>query len=188
DDTTCDSFQFHSDVWYTFVAADTDASIETTITGASDQANVAVYSSIDCSQLDVDSIACSDGNGGESIDLTGLTPAATYYVRVWSDGVVPATRAEGTFDIVVNNALLGTESFDVNGFEYFPNPVNDNLTLRSLSNIQNVAVYNMLGQEVMKLTPNTVNAEVDMRSLSQGSYFVKVTINDATDTIRIIKK
>lgn len=191
DDTTCDSFVFHSDVWYTFVAPDADVSITTTITGTSDQANVAVYSSTDCSQLDADSIACSAGNGGETaVPVTGLIMNNTYYVRVWSDGVVPEApqRAEGTFDIVVNNALLGTESFDINGFEYFPNPVNDKLTLRSLSNIQNIAVYNMLGQEVMKLNPDAVDAEVDMNSLSQGAYFVKVTINDVSDTIRIIKR
>jgi len=45
----------------------------------------------------------------------------------------------------------------------------------------------MLGQEVIKMMPNTVNSDVDMSSLSQGSYFVKVTINNTTQTIRIIK-
>ena len=49
DDTSCEGFTFKSDVWYTFVAPDDSVSIETTITGDSDQANVAVYSSTDCS-------------------------------------------------------------------------------------------------------------------------------------------
>ena len=195
DDTACEGFTFKSDVWYTFVAPDAEVSIETTITGDSDQANVAVYSSTDCSQLDADSIACSNGNGGEAIDVTGLTATNTYYVRVWSDGVALApeqdgqTRTEGTFSIVVNNALLSVDSVEAtNGFEYFPNPVNDNLSVRAQNNIQNIAVYNMLGQQVSKMTPNALTSEVNMSNLSQGAYFVKVTINDTTQTIRVLKK
>lgn len=38
------------------------------------------------------------------------------------------------------------------------------------------------------MIPNTLTSEVDMSNLSQGAYFVKVTINDATQIIRIIKK
>ena len=196
DDTTCEGFSFKSDVWYTFVAADTDVSIVTQITGDSDQASVAVYSSTDCSQLDADSIACSAGNGGEALDVTGLTGGNTYYVRVWSDGVALANinnggtnnRIEGTFNITINDALLSAGSFEVNGFEYFPNPVNDNLSLRAQDNIQNVSVYNMLGQEVSRMTPNAVSSEVNMSNLSQGAYFVKVTINGTTETIRVLKK
>lgn len=105
DDTSCESFSFKSDVWYTFVSPGTAVSVNTTITGDSDQANVAVYSSLDCSQLDADSIACSAGNGGESVDVTGLTNGNTYYIRVWSDGVAarqPSNgRTEGTFIIEV---------------------------------------------------------------------------------------
>lgn len=195
DDTSCEGFTFKSDVWYTFMAPDTDVSIQTFITGDSDQANVAVYSSIDCSQLDADSIACSNGNGGEAFDVTGLTMGNTYYVRVWSDGVALApeqgeqNRIEGTFNIVVNNELLSVDSIEAaNGFEYFPNPVNDNLSLRAQDNIQNIAVYNMLGQQVTKMTPNALTSEVNMANLSQGAYFVKVTINNTTQTIRILKK
>ncbi|MEZ4792072.1 MAG: T9SS type A sorting domain-containing protein [Gelidibacter sp.] len=191
-DTTCESFTFKSDVWYYFTAPDTDVSIVTTITGTSDQANVAVYSSIDCTQLDNDSIACEHGHGGESFNLTGLTMDNVYYIRVWSDGVAPRTsenRFEGTFNIVVNDATLSTNEFEnANAFTYFPNPVKNELTLKAQSNIQNVSIYNMLGQEVLRTSPNTLESEVNMNQLQSGAYFVKVTINDATESIRVIKQ
>ncbi|WP_223033253.1 T9SS type A sorting domain-containing protein [Hanstruepera marina] len=191
DDTTCDSFTFKSDVWYSFVApADGDVGIMTAITGTSDQANVAVYP--DCNQLDADSLGCSDGNGGEMLDVTGLTAGNTYYVRVWSDGVAARQgnfRTEGTFTITVSDATLSTEDFTVSSdlFTYYPNPVNSNLTLNAQRDITNVVVYNMLGQQVMRSTPNTVNSEVNMTTLNPGAYFVQVTVDNKTETIRIIK-
>jgi hypothetical protein len=127
-------------------------------------------------------------NGGESVDVTGLTGGTTYYIQVWNDGAaVPSQRAEGTFTIAVSETL-STNSFDINGFEYFPNPVVDKLALRAQNNIQGVSIYNILGQEVIREIPNAVSSDIDMSELNNGAYFVKVTINDKTETIKIIKK
>ncbi|WP_449274554.1 T9SS type A sorting domain-containing protein [Lacinutrix gracilariae] len=73
-------------------------------------------------------------------------------------------------------------------FSYFPNPVNNNLTLTAQKDIENIAVYNMLGQEVLRTAPNAVNTEVNMSALQAGAYFVKVTIGNATETVKVIKK
>ncbi len=113
----------------------------------------------------------------------GSIIGTTYFVRVhgWYGGT-------GTGKIIMNGSILGLGEFKLNGFEYFPNPVNDNLSLKGKSNIQSVVVYNMLGQEIKRMAPNTLETEVNMATLSQGSYFVKVSINDVSQTIRIIKK
>lgn len=195
DDTTCPSFSFKADVWYYFVATDSDVSIVTTITGASDQANVAVYdtnNSVVCSQLDSDLIACESGDGGESFNLTDLVADNTYYIRVWSDGVAARSsesRIEGTFTITVNDALLSTNDFEnVRAFKYFPNPVSNELSLKAKSIIQYIAIYNMLGQKVLTSSPNTLESDINMNQLQSGAYFVKVTIDDTTETIRVIKQ
>lgn len=83
---------------------------------------------------------------------------------------------------------LGINEATLKSFTYFPNPVTNTLNMKAQSTIQNVSIYNMLGQEVLRTSPNTLNSEVDMSSLQTGAYFVKVTINDATDTIRVIKQ
>ncbi|PWI29121.1 hypothetical protein DI383_13300 [Flavobacteriaceae bacterium LYZ1037] len=83
---------------------------------------------------------------------------------------------------------LGVEEVSLNNFTYYPNPVNNSLTLNAQKDIQNVAIYNMLGQEVLRTAPNTVNSEVDMSNLQPGAYFVKVTVENATKTIKVIKK
>ena len=195
DDTTCDSFTFHSDVWYTFQAPlSEEANIATVITGTSDQANIAVYTSLDCTQLDADSIGCSVGSGGESLTLTGLTANATYYVRVWSDGVLPPAppetgRVEGTFNITVSDATLSTSEIDnFQAFNYYPNPVKNELILESQNTIAKVRVFNLLGQVVITDTPNVTSKNIDMTQLQAGAYFVEVTIGNTTKTIRIIRE
>lgn len=93
----------------------------------------------------------------------------------------------GQFEVSLST--LSTSQFSVeNNFTYYPNPVENTLSLKGVKNIQNVAVYNMLGQEVLHITPNAVASEVDMSSLQTGTYFVKVTVENATKTIKIIKE
>ena len=45
----------------------------------------------------------------------------------------------------------------------------------------------MLGQEVLSTNPNSVNTEVNMFALQAGTYFVKVTIGNVTETVRVLK-
>lgn len=86
------------------------------------------------------------------------------------------------------DSSLSTQDFDNDSlFSYYPNPVNNTLSLQSQKEISNVSVFNMLGQEVFRNSPNTVNNDVDMSNLQSGAYFVKVTISGTTETIRVIK-
>lgn len=77
---------------------------------------------------------------------------------------------------------------EISQFTYYPNPVNNTLTLDAQKNIESVVAYNMLGQEVLRLSPNVANTEVDMSSLISGAYFVKVSIQGATKTVRVVKQ
>ncbi len=73
-------------------------------------------------------------------------------------------------------------------FTYYPNPVKNTLTLNAQNNIENVTMYNMLGQEVLRAKPDALNSDLDMSDLANGTYFVKVTIANTTETIRVIKQ
>jgi hypothetical protein len=77
---------------------------------------------------------------------------------------------------------------DSAAFTYFPNPVKNTLTLNAQNEMSNVSVINMLGQEVLTMSPNNVDSVIDMSELQLGVYFVNVTINNTTKTIRIIKQ
>ncbi|WP_298897033.1 T9SS type A sorting domain-containing protein [uncultured Psychroserpens sp.] len=194
----CDPFGTIADVWYSFTmpVGTNTLNVTTTVSGTSSEANLAIYPN-DCNILDANILACDDTGGVAGETLTIAAPAGTtYLIRVWSDGVAPRlsgeapteARIEGTFDVVAD-ATLSTEEFEnENAFTYFPNPVKGELTLNAQKDIQNVAVFNMLGQEVLRTAPNAVESTINMNALSQGAYFVQVTIGDVTETVRIIKQ
>jgi len=181
-----------SDVWYTFtISSDSDVTVSTDYLGGTlVDTQIAVYSGTPgalveegCSQ-DEGTVILSNGSSWNSIipDLT-LT-AGTYYVQVSG-----YNGAEGTFCLSVDAVSLSTEDFDKEAaFTYYPNPVNNNLNLSSQKEINNVSVYNMVGQEVYRSTPNTMTDVVDMSGLQAGAYFVKVTVGNATKTVKVIKK
>ncbi|SDS53483.1 Por secretion system C-terminal sorting domain-containing protein [Formosa sp. Hel1_31_208] len=176
-------------VWFTFtIAATTDVTVSTDIAGGSlGDTQIAVYTATDCSDLlTFTEIGCDDDSGTGLLSiaaLTGLAPG-TYYIQIEGFGT-----GTGTFDLSVTDPTLGVNQFEEdNGFTYFPNPVKNELTLNAQKDIQNVAIYNMLGQEVLRTAPNTIRSVVDMNGLSQGAYFVQVTIDNVTETVRIIKQ
>ncbi|NRR92349.1 T9SS type A sorting domain-containing protein [Winogradskyella undariae] len=93
----------------------------------------------------------------------------------------------GVFE--VSNAALSVNDFESEAtFTYYPNPVKNTLTLNAQNTIEQVAMYNMLGQEVLRATPNTVDSDLDMSNLQTGTYFVRVTIGNVTETIKVIKQ
>ena len=182
---------FGGDVWFSVVVpADGMIDIETQgdPAGNGGDTGMSVYSGT-CGALFEE--ACDDDLSADgNYSLVSINDPAlanqTLYVRVFEFG----GNALLNFQVSAYNATLSVESFDnENAFTYFPNPVKNELTLKAKNNaIQNISVINMLGQEVLKTTPNTLESNLDMNSLNQGSYFVQVTINGITETIRIIKQ
>lgn len=187
----CDEFGSIADVWYSYqvTGGTSNLSITTTITGTSDQANIAVYN--DCTALVANSLGCANGGGGETLEVFNLAENGTYYIRVWSDGNAPSrgeARTEGTFNIVVNATLSSVDIEDNTALNYYPNPVENSLTLNAHSSIKAINVYNMLGQKVLGFSPNDLESVIDMSNLQSGTYFVKVNIDNVIKTIRVIKQ
>jgi hypothetical protein len=85
-------------------------------------------------------------------------------------------------------ATLGTETNTLEGFMLYPNPVNDRLHLNALDTINDISIYNLLGQEVMNSRPEVSNTEVDMSNLPTGMYVVKVKVGEQLGTYRIVKE
>ena len=125
-------------------------------------------------------------------EFFGLGPATTVdYVKVkWLSGLEDVffnVNANQHLNIT-EGASLSVDEFDPNHLKIGPNPVNNMLSLRAQNTIDNVTVYNMLGQAVLKAQPNNVNGEIDMTRLQSGAYFVAVTISSITKTVKVIKQ
>jgi len=98
----------------------------------------------------------------------------------------PVTGCKSPALAVMVTEIVVRNDFDLYGFTYYPNPVNDVLHFSSNTTIENVLVTNMLGQQI-NVSVSSDNTNLDMSNLPSGNYFVKVTIEGATKTIKIIK-
>ena len=176
----------NDDVWFSFVATSTDVNIDVT----DDFDGVVELFSGECGSLV--SMACDDFGGpssNPSISQTDLVVGETYYVRVYYYFTGTTSTPDFTIALWSPSPSMSIDEFD-NGaaFTYYPNPVKNTLTLNAQNPIEHVAMYNMLGQEVLRATPNTVDSNLDLSDLQTGTYFVKVTIGNITETVRVIKQ
>jgi len=171
-------------VWYSFIGDGGDMTIS--VSGSFDiKMGIASGS---CGAL-VD-MGCEDtyGSAGtEVFEITGTTLGETYYVYLAGWSSTGNTTGQHTIELTCSTVSV-SDFASPDAFTFYPNPVSNMLNIKAQNNINNVAVYNMLGQEVLRTAPNAVVSEVDMSSLQTGAYFVKVTIENATKTIKVIKK
>ena len=84
--------------------------------------------------------------------------------------------------------VLSNDDFSTASFTAYPNPVKDVLNLSYSQNISDVAVFNLLGQQVVTKTVNAAQGQIDMSNLAAGTYLVKVTTDNLVKTIKVIKE
>jgi hypothetical protein len=86
-----------------------------------------------------------------------------------------------------NSNVAGVNDNALNGFVFYPNPASSSINLKAKSTINNVAVYNLLGQQVLNQKMDTISGEINVSTLSSGTYVMKVTIGSEIGTYKIIK-
>ncbi|UPQ79368.1 choice-of-anchor J domain-containing protein [Flavobacterium azooxidireducens] len=185
---SCGAFNFDTvgkDVWYSVtVPASGNITIETKGNGGLSDTVMQVYTG-ECDSLVT--VECDDDDGDDNfslISLTGRTEGEVLIIRVWG-----YNGASGNFDISAYDASLSTGSFDNAGFKYYPNPVKDVLNLSYISNISSVSVVNLLGQQVLTKNVNANESQLDLSTLTAGTYLVKITTEDNLEkTIKIVKQ
>ncbi len=85
-----------------------------------------------------------------------------------------------------NSVGIGSadESSDV---RFFPNPVNDVLTITG-EGLMSVTIYNVVGQQVITTTlSNQSQAELDMQELAPGQYILKIETASSNSSHRFVK-
>lgn len=117
-------------------------------------------------------------------DSAGTVPTSLGGVNIYSI----STENEVYFDdYVFSDTNVGTQDFAAKGFSAYPNPVNNVLNLQANEAISNVAIFNVLGQEVYRANINAMTSQVDMSQMASGAYFVKVNIGGVEGTVKVIK-
>ncbi|MBF6607651.1 MAG: fibronectin type III domain-containing protein [Flavobacterium sp.] len=185
--TTCFGFS-GGDVWFTAVVpASGSLTIETgnPTVGTGVDTVITAYSGT-CGALT--QISCDDDGAATGayslLTVSGQVPGSTIYVRVYEYG----NDNEGPFAISAYDSSLSTDTFTIDAFDYYPNPVKDVLRVKHSGIISAISVFNVLGQQVIIQNINATESSVDMSALPSGTYIVKATADGVSKTFKVVKQ
>ncbi len=88
----------------------------------------------------------------------------------------------------IENVVLSTPDNELVVASIYPNPASDKLNIKAKSQISGVEILNILGQPLGSYKVNTNSTQLDIAPLSAGTYFVRVTIDNASKVFKFIKK
>ena len=112
-----------------------------------------------------------------------LIQGLTYYaVNIGTNGCPSLPLA------VTVNVILSNEDFVKDEIKVFPNPVVDYLKITNSEVIDEVTIFNVLGQNVFSRSYSENDLNIDFTSFTSGTYFVKIQTNSGIKTIKILKK
>ena len=89
--------------------------------------------------------------------------------------------------IYVSNKDL---TFRTNHFKVYPNPAKNNITIETPNMVSNVTltIFDIKGQELIFKQLNENKSKVDISSLSNGAYIVKIESDKISEVLRILKE
>jgi len=94
------------------------------------------------------------------------------------------------FDVI--SGINGTESTGSMEIGIYPNPAGNTLTIDAKQKlISGVEIYNMIGEKVLSVQPETYNgkrATADVSSLAEGLYWLEVIANEKAYHCRFLKQ
>lgn len=177
-------------VWYTFTTVDA-GTVDISVSGNTGwDSEIAIYSGSCGALVCVDNVDSSGTSSTETLSGVPVDANTQYWVNIgqWSGST---DNAEGPYTIDVtttDTTTLDVDSNTLEGFSLFPTIVRDELNFSAQENVDQISIYNLIGQEVLRRSPNVSNSFVDVTSLKGGIYIVKVQIGDTVGTYKIIKE
>ncbi len=88
-------------------------------------------------------------------------------------------------DFKVTADVLGVNDVAFQGFNYFV--ANNQLKLSANTSMENVVLYNMLGQQVVSQKLSNTNETIELSGLQSGIYIATVSIDGASKSFKIVK-
>ncbi|MFD1062240.1 T9SS type A sorting domain-containing protein [Winogradskyella litorisediminis] len=98
----------------------------------------------------------------------------------------PALRAV-TGIRTVDPASLSTDDLQINSFLVSPNPTKNIWNIEANVAVESVEIFDLLGKNVLSLTPNSQNVSVDASNLKTGVYLARVTSSGGTKSLKLVK-
>ena len=111
-----------------------------------------------------------------------------------SDNATTWADLEGGFDMVYNFSgectpmTLSLDRAALSNFSFYPNPAQERLNLNAQQAIEQVTIFNMLGQIMLDQSVGVSNTQIDISNLATGNYFMQVFIDGQKGVYKLLKQ
>jgi hypothetical protein len=87
------------------------------------------------------------------------------------------------------SSAINDQIIDLAGLHAYPNPAQDFLTIRSDEQIiREISLFDVLGNAVAVIQPNSQEAKISTEELASGVYFARIKTLHSQATLRILIK
>lgn len=114
-------------------------------------------------------------------------PSGEYTVRITHKGELSGERKVSLIISGMTDVTLNTPDADLTKTSIYPNPASSILHIQSSNQISQVQIMNIMGQQMGLYQVNNNTTQLDVSSLSTGTYFVRVTIDNESKVYKFIK-
>jgi hypothetical protein len=127
-----------------------------------------------------------------SYDVSAYVNANMTFRFTYNDDQGDGTGAWGWHGGIDNFRLetnaLGVQDNFIDGFTMYPNPVDNKLNISAANNIEQIAIFDILGRKVLNQSLNLNNTEIDVSTLERGAYFIRISSGSQIGSYKFIKR
>ena len=125
-----------------------------------------------------------------------VIPNENYTFKNWTEnGIIVSEEQEYSFTVTGDRDLVATLLFfDGMGEQthinvtLFPNPVSNKLTVEASEAIDHIEIFNTVGAMVYSQKNCSDKVEIHTADLQAGTYFIRMTTQNATEVRKFVKK
>jgi len=119
---------------------------------------------------------------GETSQTFVATVNGSYAVEVTLNGCVDTSACYSVTTAGINSYIQST-------YKLYPNPVNNELTIESQGEVNEIEIYNLTGQLLQTENPKSSIIKINFSAYQQGVYLIKVyTVDGQVYTSRAVKE
>jgi len=126
--------------------------------------------------------------GTAALNLGYTFDLASIFFNFDVSGATVGTDKTYYFDDVMFGTTLGVNAFNKVTFKTYPNPTQGSWTIKSHNTqIESITLFNVIGKQVLQISPNTTETIVNGSNLKTGLYFAQIKTELGINSIKLIK-
>lgn len=143
--------------------------------------------------LNFGAAATQDDNYRDNVEKVEIdAPDGDYTIRVSHKGVLDLEEDQ-VFSLIITgleniNVTLSNPSNALVEASIYPNPANNELNVQAQTQISEIEILNLLGQSMGVQQVESNSTQIDISNFNAGTYFLRVTIDNASKVYKFIKR